>query len=192
MHHVSYYVGIPESGKTTLARRRTADDIGATGYPAIIIDSMLAGNLADIPAATDPSQVVERVWGQGLHTRFHPQNEHDVETVFRAVQGGRRCILLIDEFSRWASNVYLPEIMEEVLRTYRHLNVIVHATTQYPGDLHRIARQCASQVYAFRCVSVGACKVLADEWGFDAEKVRAQRQGEFLTWARADGFKSNS
>jgi hypothetical protein len=187
-HSIRYYVGIPDSGKTTLARRHLCEAITVTGLPAIIVDSMYAGNLADIPACRTVAEVVERVWREGKHARYVPAGEADLSRLCDVVTAGKDCLLLIDEIARWASNRSMPDSLERLLRGYRHHRVSLLATTQAPVDLHQLARQCASDVYCFRIVSANAADLLEREWGFPPAALRALGRGAFLKWSRAEQF----
>jgi hypothetical protein len=189
-HSIRYYVGIPDSGKTTLARQHLCDAITATGLPAIVVDSMYAGNLADIPACRSVADVVERVWRDGKHARYVPGGEDDLAKLCDVVAAGKNVLLMVDEIARWASNRSMPDSLERLLRGYRHHRISLFATTQAPVDLHQLARQCASDVYAFRIVSANAADLLEREWGFDPAALRSLGRGAFLRWSRAEQFDS--
>lgn len=169
---VSLYLGIPGSGKTTLARTRAAEDIRRTGLPCLILDSEGANNLSDIPAAPDVRTVLYTLYGHGRNIRYIPKDEDDVERLAAGVRAGRGVVFLVDEFGYWASCRKILPSITRILRGHRHSSIYLHATTQYLSDLAPLALQCYDELYVFRNQSARGLERLRDEYSLDEALVQ--------------------
>lgn len=194
---VSLYVGIPQSGKTTLARRRAGEDVVAHDLPCLVLDSEGANNLSDIPRAPDMAGVFHSLYGRRRNVRYVPAGEEDVERLAAGVRDGRNLVFLVDEFGYWASSHKILPSMKKILRAHNHANIHLHATTQYLSDLAPLALQCYDHLYVFRTISARGIERLQDEYRVPPEKVYSlapgcclhlQKWGSPGAWEELDVF----
>lgn len=177
---VSLYFGIPGTGKTTLARRRVADDIRRLGQPALVIDSEGARNLADIPAAKTVEEAILTLYRDRRHVRFTPETEEEIDRLAFKARAGRDVIVMIDEFGYWASFRKVVPGIARILRGHRHSGITFHATTQYLSDLAPLVIQCYDDLFIFRNQSARALQRLSDEYQLDPAKVQNLPPGKYL------------
>lgn len=177
---VSLYLGIPGSGKTTLARRRAGEEVSKYNLPCLVLDSEGANNLADIPRAMTLQDVFDRLYNGRQNVRYMPEGEEDVERLAAGVRAGRNLVFLIDEFGYWASYRKILPSIARILRGHRHANIYLHATTQYLSDLAPLALQCYDNLYVFRNQSARGIERLQDEYLIPPEKIQNLPPGDCI------------
>lgn len=179
------YLGIPRSGKTTLAVREACDEAAATGRTLLICDSIgvvqVAGALE--PARGDWRAAIAGVWQARRHVRFIPDGPDDVERIAAAAFEGRNVVLLLDEIGVWSSGRSIGDRLGELIRSARHRDVSLFVTTQYAGDVPSFVLQCADEARIFRHTSRRALERISEEFHLDEEQVRALPPYEFVRWA---------
>lgn len=181
----SLYVGVPGTGKTTLAIANARAEAKSTGRGLIAIDS--EGTIPEsfgIRLVERPVDAVRSAWGTRGEVRVIPVDDSDVEAICRAALKGKNVVILIDEIGLWASSASTPVSLKRLIRVQRHVGVSLHMTTQYPADVAPIVRQCASRLFAFRSTQDRAVKLLEADFQIDGDRVRRLKVGEHLDWSR--------
>jgi len=182
------YVGVPESGKTTWARKHLEDLISSNGLPGLIVDSEGAGNLEDIPYFPKLGDALREVFKAGRNARWIPENKEEVSLLCEAVRHNRYCNLYIDEVAYYAKAGRIPEPLEHLIRAHRHLKVNILMTSQYITDFAPFVRSCATEVYAFRIHDPVALKYLYGYFGFEPQEIKRLDKGDARRWTRWDSW----
>jgi DNA helicase HerA-like ATPase len=190
---INWYVGVPGSGKTTLAIRKALEEVKATGRPLLIIDTEGValpvaapdGFRYDLPFSK-LDEVEGKLWTEGAAVRVLMQSEDHVTWLVKLVCGGRDVVVVFDEISYYSRGAGLNYDLGKLLRMHRHYRVSLHATTQYVGDIAPVALQCADTVFAFRTTAARALERLEEEYRLPAEKLMKLERGEFLSWRKWD------
>ena len=181
---VWWYVGVTMAGKTTIAAHHLMKDVTQNGRPALVIDSQGSSILEPLaPLVATVEEAVRRLWMLKRHVRFLPSSLSDVERLFSAARAGGRINVLVDEASYWMDSRSITEPIARALRTHQHSELVIRLTTQHLADIARLAVQCSSGLYAFRCTSAGVLDRLRDEFGMDPAAVETLPQGSYLTWS---------
>ena len=176
---VRWFVGVPNTGKTTLALHHAAL-LEREGYPVLALDAEGAplGKLARVSTL---DAALERVWGDGRSCVYTPATQEHATAAARACHAGGRATLLVDGAHAWLTAHRQTEPFVRLMRSYRHADVNVLATTHHlSGDVPQVVLSCAPELYVFRCVSRPVLKLLSDEYGLSADHVRGLGQGEFI------------
>lgn len=177
---MSWYVGCPHSGKTTLASvhaRWIAEEIG---YRVVVLDSEQVSDFRGLPHVA-PQELPDLVWKQRKIAAVTPRNLADVESVARIVRAGKDAVLLVDEASLWLSNRRCSEELLRVLRTTQHCRSRVLLTTQhFSGDIPQPALACAPDLFLFRTTAPRALEALSKHYDVDAAQVRALTRYSYL------------
>jgi hypothetical protein len=174
---VRWYVGIPDSGKTTLAKRHLAELVEENGNPALILDSSSVDQLADVRHARSIRECIEWVWGAGHHAAYLPNDAEEVDRLARACIDPGNVNLLIDEAHHWlTSRRGTDGPLLKLMRAHRHARANVLCTTQHlTGDIPHAAISCAPRLYVFRCVDEAVLDCLKKQ-GLDPEQAKGLAQ----------------
>ena len=168
---VAYYVGGTGTGKTTLMLQHAVAKADERAVPIILIDSegVIGVDKFNGETALVVDALIDAVWGRGLHARFTPSTQDQVEAVARAAKAAGGIVLAIDEISYWASGAQLGKDLARLYRVHRHSEVDIYATSQYPADISPLVWNVKSEVYIFRNESARAVERLAQECGLSPE-----------------------
>lgn len=179
---VAWYVGIPEAGKTTLAVHDACSAAATNGWPLVVLDTAGVDQLAHVPAARSVAELERQVWTEGVHARFVPDDQEDVDLVCDLVLARRRVNLLVDEAADWLDahrGKHSP--LMRLLRRHRHARARVFLTTQHlSADVPQTALSCAPQLYVFRCVAPAVLDRLQRDYNLDPAIVANLPQGSYL------------
>lgn len=179
---VALYCGVPGAGKTTLAVRHGILDSLMTGYPLVILDSEGTHPCDQAkPMASLRELISSAFGGEGLYS-YIPTEEEEIDHFFEAVRIGGRVVVVVDEVSYWANAHRTPKSLARVLRTHRHCNALIHATTQYPGDVSPLVWHSKTDVFIFRTEAKRAVERVVEECALEPEEIKTLKQGEFLAW----------
>jgi hypothetical protein len=178
---VSWYVGIPGSGKTTLAKQHLARLVVETGWPALVLDSTGVDQLKDVRHARSIREVIEWVWGAGEHAAYLPNDAQEVDRLVAACLDPGRVNLLVDEAHTWLSaRRGLAGPLLRLMRAHRHAHANVLLTTQHlSGDIPQEALSCAPRLYVFRCTAPAVLDRLRAE-GLDPAQVQVLDRWKFM------------
>lgn len=183
---VHIYVGITQSGKTTLAMNRMGEDIARDGLPALILDMGPALNFREIPHAKDPDEVTDKLYGFRSHVFYTPAGEEDFLSVVQSVHQTGACHVLVDEVRWCQSNREIPLAFTKALRGWAHGKygpVTWHCTSQRPGDLHGDFYAClVGTLHAFKPAPGPDTDRLVHDFAMNADQLRALRRGEFIPY----------
>ena len=180
MPSVRWYVGVPGSGKTTLALHHAAELEDQSGWPTLALDAEDAP-LGGLDRVRTLEQALDRVWRDGGSCSYSPPTHEHASAVARAARAAGQVNLLLDGAHAWITSHRAQEDFVRLFRSYRHAQVNVLATTHHlSGDVPQVVLSCAPTVYVFRCVSRPVLKLLSDEYDVDADSVRQLELGQFL------------
>lgn len=182
MTGVRWYVGVPASGKTTLAAAQAAELVAATGWPVLAIDSAGVAQLGQVPHVTSVEAVLDHAWTRRQHVAFIPRDEDQVTEIVQAVLARGRVILLVDEAAFWIdARKGSGSPLLRLMRAHRHARVFLLLTTQhFSGDVSQQALSCAPTLYVFRCTSPAVLDRLEREYGLDRRAIANLGQGQFI------------
>jgi hypothetical protein len=171
---LTYYLGIPLSGKTHAALERAAQLVSESGNPLLVIDPEGASNFDHLPRRASVREVIEAVWGRREHAVYTPPilDGPEVDQLASAVRAGRDVVLLVDEVAAFLS-AYKGRGESPLLRLFRgrrHARAHILCTTQHPGDLPEVVLGTAPELIVFRCDGERALKRLSER-GLDPEVV---------------------
>lgn len=155
---ISFYVGFPGSGKTTLASLHARAYV-ARGWDLVV---------------WDPTGDVSRY--------LHGVRFRDVTNEPDAVVSLRDSVFFCDEAETlWPSNIYARDPLRMVFEHARNRHLVILATTRRPQAVSPALRSLASHVYVFRLQSRVAIEGLQE--CFDPRLAReafALGRGEYL------------
>lgn len=185
---VTWYVGIPESGKSHQALADLIATSRAKRLPAVVIDEARASNFERWPHAESLDELLEAVWGYGLRVAYTPRDPSEVEQIAAAaLECGRVCILIDEAATFLTSNVGRGGNLSRLMRRHRHADAHLFLTTQhFSGDVSQEALSCAPRVCIFRNESEAVLDALKRRYGLDWETVRNIPQYHYLE--RITGF----
>lgn len=173
LHGVTWIVGCPQSGKTTLARSEAARLSALRRAPVLILDAQSVHNLSDVPKAT-VDEAISACWREPRgNARVVPSSIDDVDRMARAVRHGQRVVLLVDEAHFWlsAQSGASHELLK-VMRATQHAKADVLLTTQHlTGDVPQAALSCTSRLCVFRCQAPRVLQTLEREFDLPRDLV---------------------
>jgi hypothetical protein len=188
---VFMYLGMTQTKKTTKAYADLADDVAATGWPALVLDCMPAWNFEHERHVDTPEAVLDSLYGQGRHTFFTPRSTDDIDWILRGIRAKRpdgsklgKIHILWDECSIQMSKWKITDEISQTLRGWAHYSLTFRLVTQRPGDLHGDVFGCNPEAYVHRVRKAGDLDRLREEFNLDPEKVKALPDGEFITVPR--------
>ncbi len=166
---VSWYVGAPGTGKTTLAVSHARMIAGARQVPTLVVNS--AGGISVSPCAV-------RDLGEALYAKQDPDGAAgappvlgivpataaDVEVAMKVVYAGGNAVALVDEAGWWlTAHSRGTSSLLRVCRAWRHRGLSVLLTTQaLSGDIPQTALACANRIYVFRQQAPASVKRLGE------------------------------
>lgn len=166
-------LGCPGSGKTTEAVKRAKEESARTGYPILAVDPARAAQFLDWPRAATLKEAIEKLWKEGSHVAWTPENAEEFDSMMSAARAGRRIIIVIDELKFClpsSRSMSLP--FQLAIRLWRHADLpAVYATTQSYSDAARPLRAAVSNWVIFRMTAPGDLKALQEDFGLDADEI---------------------
>ncbi len=182
-------LGAPGTGKSKLAHQLALDEVNRTGYPLLIIDPARAWNFASYPHARTRGEIADRLWGEGKHVAFTPENEDDFEPIMKGIRAGERVIVLIDELKFVLPSARSMSFQFQMaVRLWRHAKIpAIFATTQCYQDAARPLKAAVRLWYIFRMTDPGDLDHLAKDFRLEKELVENLRDGEYLLVDRSGG-----
>jgi hypothetical protein len=145
------------------------------GVPAVLIDSegVVGRDKFDADTVRTFEELIDGIWKQGRHVRFHPSGAQDVARLAEILRCGKDCVLLVDEISYWGrGSAPVPELAR-LYRIHRHSRLDLYATSQYPGDISPLIWNIRSDTFVFRNDSLRALERLSEELRLTDEEEEA-------------------
>jgi hypothetical protein len=179
---VRWYLGIPRSGKTTLALAHLWELCARTRNPAVIIDTEGVQQLDQVEHVHTVRDVVRLAWGERRHVAFEPNGPKDLAAVLRAVRHPGRVNLLVDEAHVWLSaRSHSSAPLFRLMRSHRHSQLNLLLTAQhFSGDVSQTALSCAPRLFLFRCTSQAVLDKVESELRIDPRRIAALGQYRYL------------
>lgn len=179
---ITFYVGVPGSGKTAqaisdawaLARRRSV--------PVVFVDPARVQALEAVPHALNVSELIESVWTHGRHTAISAGSGDVFEAVVTACSHRGAAVLVVDESAQFlqASGSRVSPLML-LMRTWRHRAVDVLLTTQHlSGDVSQAALALQPRLCVFRTTSPRSLEVLERDFGLAKNRVEGLARFRYL------------
>jgi hypothetical protein len=182
LFEVCWVIGIPQSGKTTLAVARAVARARERGVPLFAIDGASVAQLRGFPARASVLEALEASFRKGEDSRVRPRSLEELDALLRGIRAGKRAVVLIDEAHRWLSarDGSSSELLN-LMRETQHAQVDVFATTQHlTGDVPQAAISCTARVLVFRCTAQVVLDRLEREWSAPRRTVAALPQFHYL------------
>lgn len=178
----AWYVGIPKSGKTTLARAHAIEAARENRFPILVIDSEGVAQLEGFAHARSVEHARAAVFERRLSCAYHPNDREEVWELLRSCRKPGRVNVLIDEAHLWLSaGSSSRDPMLQLMRSHRHARVRLFLTTQHlSGDVPQAAISCAPEVFVFRCTGQPTLDRMETQWGIRPEVARNLRQFHYL------------
>lgn len=179
---IEWFVGAPESGKTTLALKHAFALVEMRRVPLIVVDNGHIPMFADKYHEQNIDELCEGVWREGVSCYYTPKDPLiDVDIICDACYEAKDCIILIDEtnYSVTARSPVKSGFLR-LMRSHQHCRVHVLCTTQHlSGDIPAACFSCAPHVYIFRTTSRPALKMIEEEWNLDRNTAMNLPQFEY-------------
>lgn len=178
----NWYIGVPGSGKTTLAKAHALAESRRNGCPVLVLNSEGVAQFEGFPTTRSRRAAIRAVWGSRASCALIPAGAADVRAVIAAAHNPGRINLLIDETSAWLSarSGASAELLA-LMRAHRHAGLNLYLTTQHlTGDVPQAAFSCAPHVYIFRCTAPAVLERIERTWGIEPGRVRKLRQFQYL------------
>ncbi len=180
---MSWYVGLPKSGKTSLALNNALASARSSGVPLILIDSGEVTQFEKLPRYS-VSDVIEACWAEPRCqvAHFVPRSREELWSLCRAIRKGKNVVVLVDEAAFWlGGHTSSSDELLRLLRSTQHSQTELHLTTQHlSGDVPSAALSCTSDLFVFKASSPRVLDVLEKDYGIPRERVSALGQLEFL------------
>lgn len=181
---IAWYVGVPNSGKSTLARAHAIRAAKENRWPLLVIDTERVANFRELDHARSVASVVERLWKRRVSVAFTPNTTEEALAVFEAVHKAGRVNMVIDEAPAWFDarrGGRIREVILRLMRSHRHSKVRLFLTAHHlTGDVPDAAISCSPELFVFRCTSARSLDRLEAHFGLDRERVRSLGQYVFL------------
>jgi hypothetical protein len=160
---------------------------GERAVPAILIDSegVVGKDKWDAEEVFSLEALIEKVWKEGKHVRYHPKGGEEVDALCRVVRAGGNCVLACDEISYWARGAGLLPELARLFRVHRHSAVDLYGTSQYPADISPLIWNVKSEAYIFRNESSRALERLSEECSLDddgEELIAGLENMKYIEW----------
>lgn len=177
-------MGVPYSGKTTLAVARALARARARGCPLVAIDPGRVKQFRGFPRASSPAELVELVYEhREPFAVFSPAGVLELEEAIRALRAGKDVVLLVDEAHTYlsAQSGSSSELVH-TLREGQHARADTFLVTQHlSGDVPQSALSCTTMLHVFRCTSPRVLRLLESEWGVPRARVATLPPYRFLS-----------
>jgi len=192
LFEVCWVIGIPQSGKTTLAVSRAVAKARERGVPLFAIDGANVAQLRGFPARSSVLEAIEASFGRGEDSRVRPRTLEELDALLRGIRAGKRAVVLVDEAHRWlsAQSGSSGELLA-LMRETQHSEVDLFCTTQHlTGDVPQAAISCTARVLVFRNVAEVVLERCDKSWKLPRETVANLPQFHYLE--RVIGFQPPS
>lgn len=176
---ITFVLGCPGSGKTTLAWRIVCDRAAADGKPILVIDPQRVQTFAGLPHAASVREVCVALWKDGRHVAYTPNGEDDFDALFRAVRAGKNVHVLVDEARFFMSGRAIPPGFNLFARVYRHALCDVVCTSQSYQDAGRPLKAVVGEWRIGRMTSQGDLEALRVDHNLDPAEIAQLPQYEF-------------
>lgn len=178
---VRWYVGAPQTGKTTLALRHASQLVTERDVPLLVLDWGGVSNFLDEYHVHTPAAAVEELYGAKEHTFYTPASREDADELLAAVYEAGDSIVLIDEAHYQLGRHATSKPLLRLMRAHAHRRVHVLLTTQHlTGDIPQEAFACSPLVHVFRTSARTALERLEDDYGLDPNQLRALETGAYI------------
>jgi hypothetical protein len=168
---ITFVLGCPGSGKTTLAYKIVRERAAADGKPILAIDPQRVAQLADLPHAESVREACNALWGAGRHVAYTPEGEEDFDALFRAVRAGKNVHVLVDEARFFMSGRTVPPGFNLFARVYRHAFCDVVCTSQSYQDAGRPVKAVVGEWRVGRMTSPADLEALRVDWNLDPAEI---------------------
>jgi hypothetical protein len=178
----AWYVGAPQSGKTTLASVHARKWSEALGRPVVVVDSEGTRDFVRVEHFDDVRELAGAVWGQGSWAAITPEDVRQVDELAGAVRRGGNVVLLVDEAHYWLASARSTGLLR-LMRSTQHSRLRVLLTTQHlSGDVPQSALACDPDLFVFRTTSPRSLDVLEKQFRCPASVARALEPRTFIPW----------
>lgn len=178
---VTWTIGIPQSGKTTLAVSRAVQRAAHRGVALVAIDSARVAQLAGLHEIKSRHEALQAV-SEKLLVRYVPREQTDCEGMLEALRRRGDCVVLVDEAHYWLSaRSGSQEVLVHLMREAQHSRLDLFLTTQHlTGDVPQAALSCTSRLLVLRCTAPRVLDLLERTWDLDRQTVQALPQFHYL------------
>lgn len=182
LFEVCWIIGIPQSGKTTLAVSRAVARARERGVPLFAIDGAEAAQLRGFPLRSSVLEALDASFARGEDSRIVPRSIGELDALLRGIRAGRRAVVLVDEAHNWLSarDGTSGELLR-LMRKTQHAEVDLFATTHHlTGDVPQAAISCTQRVLVFRQTASVVLDRLERDWNAPRRKVATLPQFHYL------------
>jgi hypothetical protein len=182
LSEVVWIIGIPQSGKTTLAVSRAVACARERRVPLFAIDGANVAQLRGFPLRSSVLEALDAGFARGEDSRVRPSSRDELDALLRGIRAGKRAVVLVDEAHRWlsAQSGSSGELLH-LMRETQHAQVDLFATTHHlTGDVPQAAISCTSRVLVFRCIAKAVLDRLESEWSLPRRTVSTLPQFHYL------------
>lgn len=162
MSGVYGYVGVTESGKTTLALEHLNLDIATTDFPALILDCMPAKNLSHLPHEPAPDAVYHKLFNLRESAVYTPKSVEEISEIFMMLHVAGTSqklpvhvlwdepVVTLDDGQVPMSVYKIDGRIAKALRGWQHNGCSFRLCSQSIKDFHGVFFMCMPEVYVFR------------------------------------------
>lgn len=152
---VELFLGVTGSGKTTLAKKRQAEESARWKMPSVTMDLESAADWQDVPHAESVKEVLESLYVRRVSPRvWTPKTESERTLFFNTVAHWGGASILIDGLPMIFDAHNLDEQFRQALYRHRHgrlrLPVYWLLVAQRASLIHRHVFAACRMVYVFR------------------------------------------
>lgn len=187
LYSVSWVVGIPQSGKTTLAVARAIARARERRVPLLAVDPARVAQIRGFDRAGSAAQALEALYAPRSSTEpfvaYTPSGVEDLDALMSGARAGKDLVVLVDEAhyflsAQSGSSAELVHCMREA----QHSRTDLFLTTQHlSGDIPQSALSCTSRLHVFRCSAPRVLQLLEREFGLPRARVARLERFRFLT-----------
>lgn len=174
-----WYLGCKGAGKTTRAYRELAEEVAASGRPALILDMQdRMGDVADVARQESVEGVLRELYVYERHVMINPTTE-DARALLRAVLESGDVAVMVDEAGSLCDGRAIAEELDLLMRNTRK-GVSLRLTSQRLGDLHQNAFATADRILVYRLQASADLDRAERAFGLDRARVAALPQFECI------------